>query len=56
METDHRNIAYVKRSVMPQLARWRMRLKAVDFDVQYRCHPQQEVADARANARAHLCV
>jgi hypothetical protein len=45
VETDHRNIAYVKRSVMPQLARWRMRLEAFDFDVHYRCGPQQEVAD-----------
>jgi hypothetical protein len=45
VETDHRNIAYVKRSVMPQLARWRMRLEAFDFDIHYRCGPQQEVAD-----------
>jgi hypothetical protein len=45
VETDHRNIAYVKRSIMPQLARWRMRLEAFDFDVHYRCGPQQEVAD-----------
>jgi hypothetical protein len=45
VETDHRNIAYVKRSIMPQLARWRMRLEAFDFEVHYRCGPQQEVAD-----------
>jgi hypothetical protein len=45
VETDHRNISYVKRSIMPQLARWRMRLEAFDFDVHYRCGPQQEVAD-----------
>jgi hypothetical protein len=45
VETDHRNIAYVKRSAMPQLARWRMRLEAFDFDVHYRCGAQQEVAD-----------
>jgi hypothetical protein len=45
VETDHRNIAYVKRSIMPQLARWRMRLEAFDFEVHYRCGSQQEVAD-----------
>jgi hypothetical protein len=45
VETDHRNIAYVKRSAMPQLARWRMRLEAFDFDIHYRSGPQQEVAD-----------
>jgi hypothetical protein len=45
VETDHRNISFVKRSVMPQLARWRMRLEAFDFDIHYRCGALQQVAD-----------
>lgn len=45
VETDHRNISFVKRSVMPQLARWRMRLESFDFDVHYRCGALQQVAD-----------
>ena len=45
VETDHRNISFVKRSAMPQLARWRMRLEAFDFDVHYRCGALQQVAD-----------
>ena len=45
VETDHRNISYVKRSAMPQLARWRMRLEAFDFEVHYRCGALQQVAD-----------
>lgn len=45
VETDHRNISFVKRSAMPQLARWRMRLEAFDFEVHYRCGALQQVAD-----------
>jgi hypothetical protein len=45
VETDHRNISYVKRSAMPQLARWRMRLESFEFDVHYRCGALQQVAD-----------
>jgi hypothetical protein len=45
IETDHRNISFVKRSAMPQLARWRMRLEAFDFEVHYRCGALQQVAD-----------
>ena len=35
VETDHRNISFVKRSSMPQLARWRMRLQDHDFSIRY---------------------
>ncbi len=45
VETDHRNISFVKRSVMPQLARWRMRLESFEFDIHYRCGALQQVAD-----------
>jgi len=50
VETDHRNISYVKRSAMPQLARWRMRLEAFDFEVHYRCGALQQVADGLSRA------
>ncbi len=35
VECDHRNISFVKRSSMPQLARWRMRLQDHDFSIQF---------------------
>jgi hypothetical protein len=35
VECDHRNISFVKRSAMPQLARWRMRLQDHDFSIHF---------------------
>ena len=35
VECDHRNISFVKRSSMPQLARWRMRLQDHDFTIRF---------------------
>jgi hypothetical protein len=35
VECDHRNISFVKRSSMPQLARWRMRLQDHDFSIHF---------------------
>jgi hypothetical protein len=35
---------------MPQLARWRMRLEAFDFEVHYRCGALQQVADGLSRA------
>ncbi len=35
VECDHRNISFVKKSAMPQLARWRLRLQDMDFTVRY---------------------
>lgn len=35
VECDHRNISFVKRSAMPQLARWRLRLQDMDFTIRY---------------------
>jgi hypothetical protein len=35
VECDHRNISFVKRSSMPQLARWRMRLQDHDFSIRF---------------------
>lgn len=35
VECDHRNISFVKKSAMPQIARWRMRLQDMDFSIRY---------------------
>jgi hypothetical protein len=35
VECDHKNISFVKRSTMPQLARWRMRLQDHDFSIRF---------------------
>jgi hypothetical protein len=45
VECDHRNISFVKKSAMPQLARWRLRLQDMDFTVQYLCGPRNLTAD-----------
>ncbi len=45
VECDHRNISFVQKSAMPQLARWRLRLQDVDFSIRYLSGPQQLVAD-----------
>ena len=45
VETDHKNLSYVKRSTMPQLERWRMRLQEFDFEVHYLQGSLNHVAD-----------
>jgi hypothetical protein len=35
VECDHRNISFVKKSAMPQLARWRLILQEHDFSIRY---------------------
>jgi hypothetical protein len=35
VECDHRNISFVKKSAMPQLARWRLRLQDMDFTIRF---------------------
>jgi hypothetical protein len=45
VETDHRNISFVKRSSMPQLARWRMRLQDHDFSIRYLSGPRNLTSD-----------
>jgi len=45
VETDHKNLSYVKKSTMPQLERWRMRLQEFDFEVQYLQGSLNHVAD-----------
>lgn len=45
VECDHRNISYVKRSAMPQLARWRLRLQDMDFSIRFLAGCRNETAD-----------
>ena len=45
VECDHRNISFVKRSSMPQLARWRLRLQDCDFSVRYLSGPRNQTSD-----------
>jgi len=52
VECDHRNISFVKRSSMPQLARWRMRLQDHDFSIQFLSGQLNCVADGLS--RSHV--
>lgn len=45
VQSDHRNLAWIKRSAMPQLTRWRIRLQDFDFKIEYLPGPQQICAD-----------
>ena len=35
VQSDHKNLSWVKRSAMPQLTRWRIRLQDFDFKIEY---------------------
>jgi hypothetical protein len=52
VECDHRNISFVKRSAMPQLARWRMRLQDHDFTIRFLSGAQNLTADGLS--RTHV--
>jgi len=45
VECDHRNISFVKKSAMPQLARWRLRLQDMDFSVRFLAGSANSTAD-----------
>jgi transposase InsO family protein len=45
VECDHRNISFVKKSAMPQLARWRLRLQDMDFSVRFLSGSRNGTAD-----------
>jgi hypothetical protein len=52
VECDHRNISFVKRSSMPQLARWRMRLQDHDFNIRFLQGCQNLVSDGLSRIHA----
>jgi len=35
VQSDHKNLSWIKRTVMPQLTRWRLRLQDFDFAIEY---------------------
>ena len=35
VQSDHKNLAWIKRTIMPQLTRWRLRLQDFDFAIEY---------------------
>jgi hypothetical protein len=52
VQSDHRNLSWIKRSAMPQLTRWRIRLQDFDFKIEYLPGSQQLVADGLSR----MCV
>jgi hypothetical protein len=45
VECDHKNISFVKKSVMPQLARWRLILQEYDFSIRFLQGSLNQTAD-----------
>jgi hypothetical protein len=45
VECDHKNISFVKKSAMPQLARWRLRLQDMDFTIRFLAGARNLTAD-----------
>lgn len=45
VQSDHKNLSWVKRSAMPQLSRWRVRLQDFDFKIEYIPGPANICAD-----------
>lgn len=45
VQSDHKNLSWIKKSVMPQLTRWRLRLQDFDFSIEYYEGSKNVVAD-----------
>jgi len=45
VQSDHKNLSWVKRTAMPQLTRWRLRLQDFDFSLEYYKGSDNVVAD-----------
>jgi hypothetical protein len=45
VQTDHKNLAWISKSIMPQLTRWRLRLQDFDFHVEFIPGRLNEVSD-----------
>jgi hypothetical protein len=45
VQTDHKNLSWISKSIMPQLTRWRLRLQDFDFHVEFIPGRLNEVSD-----------
>jgi hypothetical protein len=45
VQSDHKNLSWIKKSAMPQLTRWRLRLQDFDFSLEYYKGADNVVAD-----------
>jgi hypothetical protein len=45
VQSDHKNLSWIKKSAMPQLTRWRLRLQDFDFSLEYYEGAKNIVAD-----------
>jgi hypothetical protein len=45
VQSDHKNLSWIKKSAMPQLTRWRLRLQDFDFSLEYYEGVKNVVAD-----------
>ena len=45
IQTDHKNLSWISKSIMPQLTRWRLRLQEFDFRVEFIPGRLNEVSD-----------
>eukprot|EP00762_Andalucia_godoyi_P008723 ANDGO_04722.mRNA.1 Retrovirus-related Pol polyprotein from transposon 17.6 len=52
VETDHRNLLYLEKSVVPKLIRWRLRLQEYDFTITHIPGSSNVVADALSRCLA----
>ena len=45
VQSDHKNLSWIKKTAMPQLTRWRLRLQDFDFSLEYYPGEKNVVAD-----------
>jgi len=45
VQSDHKNLSWIKKTAMPQLTRWRLRLQDFDFSIEYYEGVRNVVAD-----------